>query len=150
MIIFQRLKHHKTLVLFGAILLVLAVVYVIFFFFAGVKDTAKVKTHASFTSLEMLDDISQKQGEALKPYIEKAIEVEGFVKQVSSSNNRTSVFLSSDKAQGSILCELQQKQPLKNLQLKEGQRLKIKGIYKGYLLDAILLNCIVLETNQIQ
>ncbi len=111
-----------------------------------VKDTARVTTKGSFTSTEFLEKLATENGEKLAPYIEQAIEVEGIINEINIRNGKKSIFITDNRIKGTILCELQKKQNTDISALKVGEKIKIKGIYKGYLLDAILLNCIVLET----
>jgi len=51
--------------------------------------------------------------------------------------------LSDDNNKTYILCELQGNQSHKLSHLKIGHPVKIKGVFKGHLVDLILLNCII-------
>ena len=109
------------------------------------KDTRDIETEVSLTTNEIIAYIDNADNDHLKNYINKAIEVEGTVKELTFKNNIHSILLSSDNKERLVLCQMQQGETSKMENIKEGELVKIKGIYKGSLLDAILLNCIFIQ-----
>ena len=109
------------------------------------KDTRLIETEASLTTKELISYIDNANTDQLKNYIDKAIEVEGMLKELTFKNNRYSLLLTSENTDRLVLCEMQKDETSKAKALEEGTTVKIKGIYKGSLLDAILLNCIFIE-----
>jgi hypothetical protein len=108
-------------------------------------DTRKAKTEISITTNELFKDFNSDKEESLDKYIEKAMEIEGTLYQVTYRGGKYSLLLRGDKIDKLVLCEMQKDQtPLIEL-LKVGDEVKVKGILKGFLMDAILLNCIILE-----
>ena len=143
---FKGIQTKKRWLLLLTVAMAVIMIGVFVVFNQTVKDTARVKTKGSFTSTEFLEKLATENGEKLEPYIEQAIEVEGIINEINILNGKKSIFITDKRIKGTILCELQKKQSTDVSALKVGEKIKIKGIYKGYLLDAILLNCIVLET----
>lgn len=121
----------------------------VLFFFIYVnkkeKDTRLVETKASITTSELLSHIDNNNTDYLKKYIDKAIEVEGELKELTYKNNTYSLLLTCDNSDRLVLCEMQKDEADKVENLKIGTSVKLKGIYKGSLLDAILLNCIFIK-----
>lgn len=77
---------------------------------------------------------------------EKVIEVTGVVKQINFLNQRKNIILKGTNNNTSVLCDLES-EPKNNLsKLKVGQQIKIKGMCKGFLKDVILLNCMLVNT----
>lgn len=74
-------------------------------------------------------------------YAGKIIEIFGFVKEVTFLNNRNTIILNSDSDTFGVICDINPNQKLKIQQLKEHQKIRVKGICKGFLKDVILLNC---------
>ncbi|MEM6516594.1 MAG: hypothetical protein AAF688_10465 [Bacteroidota bacterium] len=112
------------------------------------SDTLTAEVHWNTTSGELLQKISGNNADELNDYLEKAIVITGELENVSKINGEKTLLLKNDGFKAKILCELQKNQSDEVAILKVGDTLKIKGIYKGHLLDAILLNCIILERNQ--
>ncbi len=94
----------------------------------------------SFTiGKEMIDSI----------LVEDIIGVEGVVKEVNSLNNKQTIFL-SDNREGdvSVLCAMQDNQINRIQTLGIGDTINIKGVFKGFLKDVILLNCVITNQNE--
>ena len=106
------------------------------------------KTYRSLSSNELIELIYSDQTESAQQFIEKTIEVKGVVKQVRFKNNSYSLLLSGGHAAFFVLCEMQGNQNELIKKISEGETVKIKGVYKGYLIDAILLNCTLLEKSE--
>jgi hypothetical protein len=48
-----------------------------------------------------------------------------------------------------VLCQMQEDQNQDLVLLEEGDHVRVKGILKGFLKDAIMLNCIIIkESNE--
>ncbi|MGK0412111.1 MAG: hypothetical protein ACJA1B_000300 [Polaribacter sp.] len=84
-----------------------------------------------------------------KKFAGKIIKVKGKVKEVSFLNNTNTVILFGDENSG-IICDFDQNQTKEIKALTKNQTVTIKGIYKGFLKDVILLNCLLMndKTNE--
>ena len=79
----------------------------------------------------------------------KIIEVTGFVKEITHLNDRNTIILNSSSETFGVICDINPNQKEKIDKLKQHQKIKIKGICKGFLKDVILLNCSIdLPTNE--
>lgn len=87
---------------------------------------------AIFTKNEDLIDTS---------YIEKLIEVEGKVKEITFLNNQYGVLLYGKSKSSYVLCDISDSELNITKKIKVGDTIKLKGICKGYLLDVVMLNC---------
>ncbi|TMM29001.1 hypothetical protein FDT66_11480 [Polaribacter aestuariivivens] len=84
-----------------------------------------------------------------KLYAGKIIEVVGFVKEISYLNNTNTVILYSKNGTSGVICDILPNQKEKIESLKTHQKIKVKGICKGFLKDVILLNCYIdLQPNE--
>lgn len=80
-------------------------------------------------------------------YVDKVIAIEGIIKEINYINNRHTILLRGDKEDLSlVICDMQTDQTQKTKSLKRGDTVLLKGVFKGYLKDAVFLNC-VLSTN---
>lgn len=129
-------------------ILAISLIVILLDFYKGYEDTSKVRTEVSFTTDEFLYQMNQSTQENLEPYIEKAIEIHGIIDKITFKKGKYSLFLKGDNSRTLILCELQNNQNQKINSLKIGDMVAVKGILKGFLMDAILLNCIILENEK--
>jgi hypothetical protein len=74
-------------------------------------------------------------------YAGKIIEVIGYVKEITFLNNRNTIILNSKTDIFGVICDVNPNQKEKLKQLKEHQKIRVKGICKGFLKDVILLSC---------
>lgn len=78
---------------------------------------------------------------------ETIVEIEGIIKEINHKNNRLTVILGANTGESSvIICDMDENQNSILEHYKPTDSIQIKGIYKGFLKDAILLNCIVFHS----
>jgi len=76
-------------------------------------------------------------------YAGKIIEVTGFIKEISFLNSRNTIILNSNAETFGVICDLNPNEKEKIKLLKKHQKIRVKGICKGFLKDVILLNCTI-------
>ncbi len=82
----------------------------------------------------------------LKP--EQLVEIEGRIKKINTLNSRHTILLKGALDQSPyIICDMQRGQEKKLEWLKENDTIRVKGVFKGFLKDAVFLNCIVTHHN---
>lgn len=76
-------------------------------------------------------------------YIEKPINVKGVLTDIKKHDEKYILTITSKNKKIASICNMQtnQNDTVKTLQI--GEDITVKGIYKGYLIDMILLNCII-------
>ncbi len=116
----------------------------------GYPDTRLKDTEITISSKELLSYLDTEKAEELKPYIDKVIEVSGVLKKVTKLKKRYSLLINNGEDETYILCEMQLNENAKIPELKLNQNVTVKGVFKGVLLDIIVLNCIIVETNSVE
>jgi len=107
-----------------------------------VPQTQKIKS-ATVLSANKIDLSSEIDLKKFNHYIEKAINITGEIKDIKEHETHYTLILKANN-KTSIICKMQDDQ-IKNINtLQIGETITIKGIYKGYLIDMILLNCIII------
>ncbi|WP_298420713.1 hypothetical protein [uncultured Kordia sp.] len=134
-------KQHKIVIVLSMVILCL--VFIIKMLNSGVIDTTKIETAEVFTTNELLLKLENKQ-QKLEGFIEKAIEIEGEIKEITYQDGKYSLILKGDSDKTYILCEMQINQNRDIVKLYAGQNIKLKGILKGFLMDIILLHCVII------
>ena len=92
--------------------------------------------------ISLFDSVNSRQA---KQYVDKAIEIQGMLKKVTLRGEKYTLFISSNEEGRFIQCEMQDDQIQKIKKIAPNEIVTIKGIFKGVLLDAILLNCILID-----
>lgn len=74
------------------------------------------------------------------------IQVSGYVKEVNLLNERITLLLKTEQDTGPyMICDLQPNQKQRIDQLQVNDFVKVKGVFKGFLKDAIFLHCIITD-----
>jgi len=108
-------------------------------------DIRKAKTEINITTNDLFENFDSDKEASFDKYIEKALEVKGTLHKVTRKGNKYSLLLRGNQIEKLVLCEMEVDQTSIVEKLEIGDEVKVKGILKGFLMDAILLNCIVLE-----
>jgi len=78
----------------------------------------------------------------------EVLEIEGHIKEINYKNDRTTIFLGIENDNNAyVICDMQNNQKEEITKLNIEDKVKLKGVYKGYLANAIFLNCIISKTN---
>lgn len=136
------IKKHRFISVVGFLAIAIVVSLGIFYSNSEKKDIKGVRTQASLTTQELFLQLQEGKNSNVAVYIEKVIEVKGTIKDITLRNGVYSIILNGS-GDRHIICEMQINQNPKVLKFKSGEKIVVKGILKGFLLDAILLNCIV-------
>jgi hypothetical protein len=118
-------------------------IYVLPFFKTSEKNLEKMYSEVSLNSNELVGSFIKNEKESNELYVDKIIEVVGTVKEVSLLNNKYTILLYSEDEKSGIICEIHKSQLEKVKNLMKNQKIKVKGICKGFLKDVILLNCYI-------
>tara|TARA_R110000787_G_scaffold55942_1_gene128807 strand:+ start:10873 stop:11301 length:429 start_codon:yes stop_codon:yes gene_type:complete len=113
-------------------------------------NTINITDAVSFKNTKselLLADFKEDEKKADKFYTRKVIEVTGIVKEVSFLNNRNTLILQGEDKDSGVICDMNSNQIDATLKITEGQKVTIKGIYKGFLKDVVMLNCILITNN---
>ena len=109
----------------------------------NVSDAAPVHKLNAKTVIEL---IKKEGASSIQP--EQIVEVEGIVKEINYLNNRISILLGSENvANAFVICDMQRDQDMAIAEINLNDTVRLKGVFKGFLEDAIFLNCIISKSN---
>jgi DNA/RNA endonuclease YhcR with UshA esterase domain len=95
-------------------------------------DALKIKASALF------NEYSTNEQTANQKYLEKILEVTGEVTSITKNvEGQTVILLKTNDPMFGVNCTMEEK----NIVLKEGDAVTIKGICTGYLTDVVLIRC---------
>ncbi len=110
-------------------------------------DTVDLSIEQPVYSLDaktVIDLIQNKSNNDIE--VDQVIEVEGIVKKISYLNNRTTILLGAKETDNTfIICDMEPNQSENVSKVSTNDTIKLKGVFKGALEDAIFFNCIISE-----
>jgi hypothetical protein len=134
------------------ILLTTVVVFVLvlstLYFYVTKENTVNIAaahTEIQISSESLISSFLNNESSANSEYIEKTIEIAGVFKDITFLNNRYTVLLQGETDFSCVICDMQPDQYNSIKKLELGQDIVLKGICKGFLMDAIFLDCIILN-----
>lgn len=143
----KHLNQRRLIGIALGILLLAGILSAVFMWNKQAQDTMEHPTMAQLTMSELMAKYDRGRFQTLEPYLEKAIEVSGTIYEVNDRKGTKTVILKDDAFESMVICEFQTKQILPLEGLNKGDKIRLKGIYKGSLMDVVLLNCVLLDEN---
>ncbi len=119
--------------------------YGVYRFVEKPKDTEDVTAVAHIDQGELVAILQSKVDSTFNQYLEKAITIQSQITQVNYRDGVYSLLLQGDQKDTFIICQMQPNQNRAVTTYKVGDTVMVKGVFKGFLKDAVLLNCILLN-----
>lgn len=111
------------------------------FFKLSNKNVENEVTEYNLKATDLVNYYANNEAKANLLYTGKIIEITGTIKEISYLNDRNTIILNSNSETFGVICDINPNQREKLHQLKQHQKIKVKGICKGFLKDVIFLNC---------
>ncbi len=136
------MKYWKIIVLLLVILLAAISAYVWFFEWNKPQTNVAKAEGIKVEAAVLFNTYSTNEQAANKTYLEKVTEVTGEVMNVTkNAEGLTVVLLKTDDPMFGINCTIEQK----DITVKEGDKVTLKGICTGYLTDVVLIRCYLIN-----
>lgn len=74
-------------------------------------------------------------------YLDKVIEVSGEISRIEEDGDKKSIYLNTGNEMSSVICEMETGTEMTGL--AQGSKVVIKGKCTGYLMDVVLVQCVV-------
>jgi len=107
------------------------------------KSISKAKTDIELSANQLFSDFENNEVEANTKYLDKVMEVEGMVKEITKDENgMTSITLEAGSEMFGVICQMDDLSKHKRTDFEEGEKVKFKGICTGVLMDVVLVRCV--------
>ncbi len=131
----------KRIIVIGLFIAVLVATGVyLYVFHKPARTASKEKAQYSVSVKELVAAFETDENAANAKYLNKVIKVNGIIGNISESENEISVGLKDPDEMAGVTCSFD-KDEFDKSKLIPGQRVFIKGICSGYLMDVILNKC---------
>ena len=108
-------------------------------------DITETVPDISLDSKLIIDEFISDENKANEKYLDQIIQLEGTIKEISSIRGKTVISLGKGDVFGNVNCHMISEESDKQQNLKIGQTVTIKGICTGYLLNVILVRCVLIN-----
>ncbi|RNL87851.1 hypothetical protein ED312_09485 [Sinomicrobium pectinilyticum] len=97
----------------------------------------------TLTATSLLEVFKTDETSANSLYLDKILQVEGVIKDISAVDGNSIITLGVENSGESIICNMYPTENKKVLGLHKGQKITVKGICTGFLLDVILVRAVI-------
>jgi hypothetical protein len=133
----------KYFVLGGSVLLLGLIFWVIYQYKLPHTNVAGEKPAVKIEAAELYRQYQQDEDGSNKKYLNKIIEIKGTVKEVQKNDTSMNLLIGDKNAAGGISCSFLF-EPGKNFIIPQpGAASVIKGKCSGFLMDVILVDCVI-------
>ncbi|AMC11883.1 hypothetical protein Lupro_11670 [Lutibacter profundi] len=108
----------------------------------NVRDS---KVNYVFTPKKLVEEYLQNEMAATKKYADQILQIEGDSYSISTLKGNSVITFKDTTSESSIICHLQPEENNKILKLKKDQYITVKGICTGYLLDVVMVECVLVD-----
>ena len=129
---------------FGSVILVFGLYMVWHISRPDTENLLQRESQLHINAIDLIALLEDNQIDSTILYSNNIVEITGTIKEINNRNNRTTIILNGGKKEHpSIICDmlLNQEEQIKNFSIND--TIVLRGMYKGFLKDAIFLNCIV-------
>jgi hypothetical protein len=109
-------------------------------------NVAEKSVDITITANILLADFSSDETKANAKYLDKIIAVKGMVTKVEFNGEKAAISLQTKDDFGNVICYLTEEGSKNSAQIKEGQTIVLKGICTGFLMDVILVKCVIMNS----
>jgi len=109
----------------------------------GLPDTNSLKPDFKINAAELIRQFESDEQKATRHYSDKTISVEGLIDNVQATDTSAIVFLNDGRSVASVMCSFAKESDEEVKNFSKGDHVNIKGICSGYLMDVVMVRCVV-------
>ena len=139
------MTKYQITILFGSGILAVAATYGFNEYNRKLSDTRQLKAAFQIDAVDFVRQFELDGSSATTQYSDKVIDVQGFVSSMDVTDTSGTVFLHGSNSKSSVMCQFGQKTFQEIKELRIGERVIIKGICTGYLMDVVMVRCVLID-----
>jgi hypothetical protein len=139
------MKLYVKIALFAVMFIAVAAILAALYLFSMThSDIKKAKPDFEITATQLQKEFDYDETKASIKYINKIVEVTGTIASIKpEENNSLNISLATENRISSVICTCPAIRDIS--EYKPGDKVTIRGICSGYLMDVLLNNCAVIE-----
>ena len=136
-------KKYRVTVAIVVSIVVIACIYGYKEYTRKLPDANKLKVAFNLKAADLLSQFETNEVKATAQYSDKVISVQGIIGSFQSTDTSGTVFLNDGNSMSSVMCQFDKKNFQGMLDLQKGESITIKGICSGYLMDVVMVRCVI-------
>lgn len=136
-------KKYKIIAGITVSLVVFACIYGYKQYSRRLPDTHALQAAFDLKATDLLRQFETDEATATAQYSGEVISVQGIIGSVQATDSSGTVFLNEDNSMTSVMCQFDSENFKEIRGLQKGELITIKGICSGYLMDVIMVRCVL-------
>jgi len=129
------------------VLIIISLFFIINLYNKPFIDIKKSNPELVISAQEILSDYQADENLANKKYVDNLIQIKGEIADISFDNGISIITLKDISGFSSIICHMLPEANLNVLKLKKGNQIVIKGVCTGFLIDIMMVRCVLTNDN---
>jgi hypothetical protein len=139
-------KILKVILIIVASIAVLLLAGYLYIRFMPEKSMSKQAANFTMSSIVLVNEYNLNPEASDKKYIDRVIQVTGVISEISTDQNKATVFILRENSSATgVLCTLDKSSAKKAAKFKVGNSVTIKGSCTGMLFEVVLNKCIIIK-----
>jgi hypothetical protein len=113
----------------------------------SLPDTHYMKPAFRLEATSFIRQFETDESKANAKYIDRTISVHGIAHAIQSTDTTATVFLNDGHSGSSVVCQFGRESHEEIKDLEKGAPVTIKGICSGYLMDVVMVRCVLDQDN---
>ena len=136
----------KKIFIIVLILAVVAGVYAYYLYNKPRSGVSEMTTSYTLDAASLFSEFAADENAANAKYLGKAIEVTGTVRSVDIDDRGTMNVAIETGEMGAVNCQFEKKEAMP--EVADGNKVRVKGICSGFLLDVVMVDCEIMIENE--
>jgi len=107
------------------------------------RDLMSEEVTAQITAQELFDEYKEDEEAANEKYLDNILEVSGTIEKVNIGEEKSTLQLRTEDLMAGIICEFEQGDL--NTIPAVGDKINVRGICTGMLMDVVLVRCVIMK-----
>jgi len=137
----------KKLIIITLVLALAVAAYGFYLYNKPHQSIAKEKAAYSLSAEQLYSQFDSNEEVANKTYLGKVIEVDGRIDQLTRDEKGNINIYLATSGMNVVSCQMESKSVKQTTSLLPGDKVKLKGICTGMLMDIVLVDCVFAENN---
>lgn len=107
------------------------------------RNLAEESADMTINATQLYQQFSENEAQANQQYLDKVVQVRGKLQTINREGSGLNLILDAGSEMGGVICEIPKENIPEGLNLETGRELTIKGQCTGFLMDVVLVKCVI-------
>lgn len=97
------------------------------------------------SATDLVNEFKKNEAEASTKYLDMVVQITGEINEISATKGNSVITLKNGANEPAVICQMIPEENKRSLSLREGQEVVVRGICSGFLMDVMLVSCVIVN-----